>query len=108
MKSSNIEQKFSGKHYEFSNPEKAQKNTIKYLGVNYLLMPSTRKDKKYMIFDDKLKKWVHFGQFPYKDYLKTGNDEKRALYLARSTKIKGEWKKNKLSPNNLSINILWS
>ena len=28
-------------------------------------------------------------------------------YLNRSSKIKGEWKNDKYSPNNLSMNILW-
>lgn len=28
-------------------------------------------------------------------------------YLARATKIKGDWKSDKFSPNNLAINILW-
>ena len=32
---------------------------------------------------------------------------KRNSYLARATNIKGEWKKNKYSKNNLAINILW-
>ena len=33
--------------------------------------------------------------------------ERRRLYKKRALNIKGEWKKNKISPNNLSINILW-
>jgi len=37
-----------------------------------------------------------------------GTAEKhRAAYLARAKKIKGNWKKDKFSPNNLAIKILW-
>jgi hypothetical protein len=31
----------------------------------------------------------------------------RKAYRARATKIKGDWKSNKESPNNLAIKILW-
>jgi hypothetical protein len=34
-------------------------------------------------------------------------DEHRRRYLARATKIKGNWKKDPYSPNNLAIHILW-
>jgi len=34
-------------------------------------------------------------------------EERRRLYLARATKIKGDWKTDKYSPNALAINILW-
>ncbi len=30
------------------------------------------------------------------------------IYLSRATKIKGNWKKDKYSPNNLAINLLWN
>ena len=32
---------------------------------------------------------------------------RRNAYLKRATNIKGNWKDNKYSPNNLAINILW-
>lgn len=34
--------------------------------------------------------------------------ERQRLYLARATNIKGKWRENKYSPNNLSIHLLWS
>ena len=46
-------------------------------------------------------------QLGYEDYTKHKNKSRRKNYLARSTKMKGKWKKNKYSPNNLSIHILW-
>jgi hypothetical protein len=62
---------------------------------------------------------VGFGLKTYKDHLlwsseeKAGRvpkgtaDKKRKAYLARATKIQGDWKENKVSPNNLAIHILW-
>lgn len=34
-------------------------------------------------------------------------DEHRKRYLARATKIKGEWKSDEYSPNSLAIAVLW-
>jgi hypothetical protein len=35
-------------------------------------------------------------------------ERKRKAYLARSGKIKGDWKKDKYSPNRLARAILWA
>lgn len=43
----------------------------------------------------------------YEDYTKHNDPERRLRYLARATKIKGDWKNNPYSPNNLSIRLLW-
>jgi DNA adenine methylase len=56
---------------------------------------------------------IHFGARDYNDYIiytlkkNTNADKYRDAYRARATKIKGDWEKNKYSPNNLAINILW-
>lgn len=62
---------------------------------------------------------VHFGAPQYNDYIiysfleskkeveKGTADQRRELYRARASNIKGHWKDNKYSPNNLAINILW-
>ena len=62
---------------------------------------------------------VKFGREGYNDFIiymykayKGEITQEEALkhrknYLARATKIKGNWKSNKESPNNLAINILW-
>ena len=68
---------------------------------------STRKDKKYMIMNN-ANKWIHFGQLGYQDFTKHLDENRRLNYLKRSTKIKGNWKENIFSPNNLSINLLWN
>ena len=56
---------------------------------------------------------VRFGAVGYGDFIlwsskdKALGERKRKAYRARATKIKGDWKKDKYSPNNLAINILW-
>ena len=58
-------------------------------------------------------KTVPFGRVGYNDfiiYTLTKNkdaDKHRDAYRARATNIKGDWEKDKYSPNNLAINILW-
>jgi hypothetical protein len=93
---------------EYSNPERVRRNLDKYLGKDIPLYISTRRNKKYMIqrLDGK---FIHFGQFnpPMKDFTHHKNDIRRINYLRRATHIKGDWREDKYSPNNLSINLLW-
>jgi hypothetical protein len=98
---------FSDRLYQYSNPRQAQKMAYKYLGKTARLYPATRTGKKYRVFDKRNKTWVNFGQLGYEDYTKHRNKTRRKNYLTRSRAIKGDWKKNKYSPNNLSIHILW-
>jgi hypothetical protein len=89
---------------KFSNPDEVYQRAIKY-GLSNLSI-STKDNKKYMVItpDDKV---VHFGQFGMEDYTKHRDEKRRESYLKRATAIKGDWKKDKFSPNNLSINLLW-
>jgi hypothetical protein len=43
----------------------------------------------------------------YKQHFKSIAEKKRKQYLARACRIKGDWAKDKYSPNSLAINILW-
>jgi uncharacterized radical SAM superfamily Fe-S cluster-containing enzyme len=58
-------------------------------------------------------KIVRFGNTDNKDFIIYLHDDykesmnHRESYLARATKIKGDWKSNPYSPNNLAIRILW-
>ena len=79
----------------------------RYLGKTAKLYPARNSQKKYRICDQKNKKWVNFGQMGYEDFTKHKNVSRRENYLRRSKNIRGTWKKNKYSPNNLSRNILW-
>ena len=91
---------------KYSNPTQVYRLASKYLGKKAKIGLSTKKDKKYMVTtpDGKI---VHFGQLGYADFTKHKNKTRRKNYLARSRKIKGNWKSNKYSANNLAINLLW-
>lgn len=90
----------------FSDINKAKQNAYDYLGKNVKLIPSTRKDKKFMIIKPDGTK-IHFGAFGYEDFTKHQDKERQQSYLNRSGKIIGNWKNDKYSPNNLSREILW-
>jgi 2-phospho-L-lactate transferase/gluconeogenesis factor (CofD/UPF0052 family) len=92
--------------FDYSNPIKAQKQAEKWLGKNVKLYPSSKKEKKYMVQNPD-GKWIHFGQFGMEDFLHHKSKDRQRLYRLRAENIKGNWKKNKYSPNNLSIHILW-
>jgi hypothetical protein len=92
---------------DFSNPSIALKNARKYLGKNVLFKLSDNPKKKYMILNPLTNKWIHFGQMGYQDFTKHNDQKRRENYLKRTANMRGDWKDNKYSPNNLSRNILW-
>ena len=92
---------------DYSDIKVAQRKAYKYLGKTAVLRPSTRQDKKYMIEDPNTGRIVHFGQMGYEDFTKHKDIQRRERYLRRATNMRGEWRDNPYSPNNLSINILW-
>lgn len=92
---------------KWSDVNIAQQKAVEYLGEDAVLFFSPKESKKYRIYDPVNNKWVDFGQMGYEDFTKHKDEERRKRYLKRATNIKGEWKDNKYSPNNLSIYILW-
>lgn len=92
---------------KYSDFRQAQKKAEEYLGKDALLRLSRTKNKKYDIVNPNTGKIVSFGQMGYEDYTKHKDPVRRQRYLARATKMKGDWKDDKYSPNNLSIHILW-
>lgn len=95
-----------GELTQFSNPSVSQAKAFKYLGKKAILYPSNKKDKKYMIQrpDGKM---VHFGQLGYEDFTKHQDENRRQRYLTRTANMRGNWKSDPYSANNLSRNILW-
>lgn len=91
---------------QVSNPSKVISKKNSYLGKDIELSISNNKDKKYMIITPEGKK-VHFGNINYQDFTRHADEIRRNSYIARASKIKGDWKNNKYSPNNLSIHLLW-
>ena len=90
----------------YSNQTEVYRRAKKYLGKTVKISLSTKKDKKYMVTtpDDKI---VHFGQMGYEDFTKHKNKTRRKNYLTRARGIKGNWKQDKYSANNLAIHLLW-
>jgi hypothetical protein len=91
---------------KYSNPDEVIRKLHKYLGKDIQLHMSNKPTKKYMI-QSPTGKYIHFGQMGYEDYTKHQNDIRRINYLNRATNIKGKWRDDPYSPNNLSINLLW-
>ena len=73
--------------------------------INVIIKKSTNPNKKYDAFINDKK--ISFGASGYSDYTKHKDKSRRKNYLTRSKSIKGNWKTNKYSPNNLSIHLLW-
>ena len=91
-----------------SNYDVVLNNAKKYLGNNVVIKKSSNKGKKFMVLNPNTNKYIHFGATGYEDYTKHKDKERKDRYLARANKIKGRWRDDKYSPNNLAINILWS
>jgi len=82
------------------------------------LQYSDKPTHKLMIMTDDGKK-VHFGRVGYGDFIlwkslerlgkaKKGTAlSKRRIFHSSHSKIKGNWRSNHFSPNNLALNILW-
>lgn len=100
---------FSPEVLKYSTPKIAQQRAYKYLGKSAVLYPSTRKHKKYMIQNANTPtgRWVHFGQLGYEDFTKHHDTHRRKNYLTRASNIRGDWKRDPYSANNLAIHVLW-
>ena len=92
---------------QYSNPKIVYKKAKEYLGSNVEIKLSNKPKKKYMILNPDTDKWVYFGQMGYEDYTKHQDDKRRQSYLTRTANMRGNWKDNPYSPNNLSRHILW-
>ena len=89
-----------------SNPNTVQRKAHEIYGNDVEIYRSKAKDKKYSIRNPQ-GKLINFGNIHYKDFTFTGDEQKRKNYLKRSVGIKGNWKNDKYSPNNLSRLLLW-
>ena len=83
-------------------------------GYNPKMVRYSPSDKSKLAIQTPDGKVVDFGRSGYMDFLlysltgtKEKADKQRRAYRARATKIKGDWKDDKYSPNNLAIHILW-
>ena len=65
------------------------------------ILLSTRKNKKYMVFDGN--NYIHFGDIRYEDFTKHQDKDRRKRYLKRFSNSDS----NIYSPYNLSLYLLW-
>ena len=95
---------------KYSNPGIVQQRAFKIYGKNAVVYFSNRKTKKYMMEDANTGRIVHFGQYypPMEDYTKHQDESRRKNYLNRTSKIRGDWRSNPYSSNNLSRRLLWN
>lgn len=91
--------------FDISDPDEVVRRFLKYKGKDQASIAlSPRKDKKYMVrFDGKT---THFGS-TMPDYTKHRDEQRRERYLKRAQGIRGNWRNDKYSANNLAINLLW-
>lgn len=68
---------------------------------------SSQKNKKYAIRNPVTNRLINFGDIRYEDYTYHQNPDRRNRYLQRSLHIRGNWKNDKYSPNQLSTRLLW-
>lgn len=96
---------------KISDPAEVKRRFEKYRGTTKAeISVSPRPDKKYMIrvaaTDGNRGRIIHIGS-TMSDFTKHSDEAKRKSYLARSAGIKGEWRDDKWSPNNLSRALMW-
>ena len=92
-----------------SNPTLVKKNLKKYIPKDTPeLFISNRKNKKYMILNPENNKFIHFGSLAYEDFTKHNDLQRQKNYIIRASNIKGDWRSDKFSPNNLSLYLLWN
>ena len=86
--------------YEVSDPHEVNRKAMQ-LHLNEI-HPSSRKDKKYMVFDGH--KMIHFGAMGYEDFTKHHDDRRRERFRMRNHR----WRDApRYSPSWLSYHLLW-
>jgi hypothetical protein len=91
-----------------SNPKTVIENAQHYFNdPNIKVYLSPVKNKKYAVYDPKLKKLISFGNIEYEDYTFHLDDRRRDNYLKRASNIRGNWRDNPYAPNRLAMSLLW-
>ena len=96
---------------KISDPAEVKRRFEKYRGATKATIePSPRADKKYLVrvaaADGMRGRAIHFGS-TLADFTKHGDEARRKSYLARSAGIKGDWRDDKWSANQLARALLW-
>jgi hypothetical protein len=86
--------------HEVSDPHEVKQKAMQ-LHLNEV-HPSSRKDKKYMVFDGH--KMVHFGAIDYDDFTKDHDERKRARFKVHNQRWRDA---QRYSAAWLSYHLLW-
>lgn len=92
---------------KYSDITRVRKNAKDIYGDVVVVEIADKADKKYMIRHPKTGKKIYFGAWGMEDFTKHKDPERQYRYLKRSMAIKGKWKEDPFSPNNLAIFLLW-
>ena len=88
--------------HEVSDPQEVNRKAMQ-LHLNEI-HPSSRKDKKYMVFSPMKEGMVHFGSMDYNDYTKHHDEKRRERFRMRNHR----WRDApRYSSSWLSYNLLW-
>lgn len=90
--------------FPYSDPNIVFQRAKKLYGRDVKIEYSTRKDKKYMLYDPNKRKFFHFGQIGYQDYTKTGNEIQRLKFQMRNHRFASA---PKYSASYNSYYLLW-
>lgn len=90
--------------FPYSDPNIVFARAKQIFGRDVKIEYSTRKNKKYMLYDPNKREFIHFGQLPYEDYTRHRDEVRRMKFQIRNH----EWSKApKYSPRFLSYFLLW-
>jgi hypothetical protein len=102
-----------GNHMERNEFLRLARIKARKAGLNWQSLELSSKPEKKLMIKTPDGRVVHFGAKGMMDFIHyqmkkdPQANERRRLYRARATKIKGDWKSDPYSPNSLAINILW-
>ena len=89
---------------KISNPVIVYKKIKEIYPCDSEIRVSTRKDKKYMIYNPNTCKWFHFGSSNYSDFTRHGDLQRRKNFLIRNQR----WAEADIyTPAYASYYILW-
>lgn len=96
----------------FSNIRTVRRKAKELFGENAKVLPDPKKIHKYILelpaAGSRTRRIRRkFGRMGYEDYTVHHDKERRKRYRARASHIKGNWKKDPYSPNNLALKLLW-
>jgi len=89
---------------KYSNPKIVFQKARHIFGPHVNIKISTRKNKKYMLYNPTTEKYIHFGEMLFEDYTKHGDNNKRMKFITRNQ----IWSQNDVySAGFLSYYLLW-